>query len=261
MLAVIAALLVLAASTETRPRLTSTEDQPQVNEHRAPTNNTDDYQNESLSIARLGAKPQTDSTEKQQDNCSNIICSTLRGIWDWILDAVIVPANFFTLAVAAFTYLLYEVTKEQRRSNAQLERAYVFFRDTELLSEEHEPGFEGGDYRLIFENFGKTPAVVIRVRCGTGEFDSPPNPKVAPSEELPFGAIIGAGMVWPRGQVSIRTAWGRGRRADGGGVFLYGEIVYRDIFKNEQSSWFCRRWGGTQFVLADLTDEKLNGYT
>jgi len=72
--------------------------------------------------------------------------------------------------------------------------------------------------------------------------------------------VIGAGVGWERGRIALTQDKIEQAKAGKGSIYLYGEIVYRDIFKNERKSWFCRRWQDQQFILSNLIDEKLNGY-
>jgi len=148
-----------------------------------------------------------------------------------------------------------------------IERAYVFFWDVERDDRTYKLG-DGrtttllSDRRIVvYKNCGKTPAIITKTRLNCDVFAEPPIPQTAPEKELPSGAIIDAGGGWPRGKVSVTKEKIERAKAEDATIYLYGEITYRDIFKKEQRSWFCRRWNGKQFVLGDLNDEKLNGYT
>jgi hypothetical protein len=147
-----------------------------------------------------------------------------------------------------------------------IERAYVFFwdverRDFSFQARDRTIVIPTSGQNVIYRNCGKTPAIVVKTKLGCDVFAQPPDPTTATEKTLPSGAVIGASDDWRRGKVDVSKEKIEQAKSEGTAIYLYGEITYRDIFKNEQRTWFCRRWTGDQFVLGDLTDEKLNGYT
>ena len=148
-----------------------------------------------------------------------------------------------------------------------VERAYMFFEDIEGKGFTFKT-LSGRtvilpikDYTVIYKNSGRTPAIITRTRLGCDVFAEPPLPTSAKDTEVPSGAVVSAGVKWPRGAVSITKEMVLRAEAEKSTIYLYGEITYRDIFKQERRTWYCRRFSGKQFALGDLTDEKLNGYT
>lgn len=204
--------------------------------------------------------------------------------WPWLIFGFRLKVTDSLLAL--FTLLLFFVGTWQgyqlNRTVAaaeRTERAYVFFCDVCDVRDQSlsVPGSQSGLGRregseadrdeevvqkvVIYRNSGRTPAVVTKIRLGCDVFPVPPEPQNAPSEEMPIGGVIGAGVEWPRGRIALTLDKIERAKAGKGLIYLYGEIVYRDIFRKERRSWFCRRWQGQQFILSDLIDEKLNGYT
>lgn len=150
-----------------------------------------------------------------------------------------------------------EATARSAEAMIAAERAYVFFLDTEDAGVTFYPA-----YRVIWQNFGKTPAFVTGVRLGFFLADEPPGTAEPSRYEIPFGAIIGAGGAWPRGQVSTK-AFVEAQKANPNEphiAWLIGEISYRDIHGRDHRSWFCRRYTGKQFILDGDVDDALNGY-
>ena len=154
--------------------------------------------------------------------------------------------------LAAATKDTAEAATQSAEHFPNVERAYVFFCDADVKNQ-----------KVIYWNWGKTPAVVTGIQLGCNVFESPPAPQDAPlQEKTPIGAVIGAGVPWERGTIPLTQDEIIERANAGKGlVYLYGEIHYRDIFKNERWSRFCRCWQGQQFILSDLTDKELNDYT
>jgi len=149
-----------------------------------------------------------------------------------------------------------EAAKKTVDTMAAAERAYVFFLDTRKIdTKTAHPAF-----RVIWRNFGKTPAMVTGVRLGIVAGDAPPNPAEMPRYEMPFGAIIGAGEEWPRGQVSMKNAVDDASK-DSLPIYLAGEVTYLDIHEQPHRTWFCRLFTGAQFILDPDIDRDLNGYS
>lgn len=143
------------------------------------------------------------------------------------------------------------------------ERAYVFFYDAELGPPVGDlSGSMSRKVTVIFRNFGRTPAIVLGYRLSTGYFEEPPLPSKALAKDMPSGAVIAANDTWGR---SIRLEFTQiqeeNRQKKVVEAYLYGEIVYRDMFKTDQHAWFCRRYTGKQFVLGDLIAGHFNGST
>jgi hypothetical protein len=173
------------------------------------------------------------------------------------------PVSFLTLILAGSTIGLWLVTnktanvaRESARALADAERAYVFLFDVARSGSTQNPTF-----KLIWRNVGKTPAMVTSVRCWCGSADEPPIPQKGERRVLPKGEIIGPDISWERGQHTFTASDSRAGLRDEK-VYFCGEIAYLDVLqKKERRTWFCRAYHGRQFVLADLTDEKLNGHT
>lgn len=179
----------------------------------------------------------------------------------------VVLSLFFTGWAAVAAARAARAAQKSADAIPHIERAYVFFWDVQRrdFSFVPRPGrtvvIPTSGQNVIYRNCGKTPAVIVKTKLECDVFTQPPNPASAPEKTLPSGAVIGAGDDWPRGKVDVSKEKIERAKSEGAEIYLYGEITYRDIFKNEQRTWFCRRWTGDQFVLGDLTDEKLNGYT
>lgn len=162
-----------------------------------------------------------------------------------------------TGVLALVTFGLVYMAYRQERHFVRTERPYVFFGD----AKQEKRGVSGYDFFPVFVNTGKTPAIVTGIRLRIGEAIEPPIPQTAELRRMPQGAYIGANQPWPRGKVALTLAQHQAVVAKTAKVFLYGEIIYTDIFKKERRTWFCRTWNGKQFVLGDLTSEDLNGFT
>jgi hypothetical protein len=167
----------------------------------------------------------------------------------------------FTIVLAWSTIGLWSETKRSvrvaERAMTVLERAYVFFEDTKR---EKGPGITGR-YAVIFRNHGKTPAIAKSRRIACDYRDEPPDPTEPPKHAFPRGAIIGADDLWRRGIIEVTDDMIEQWQKGSGRIFLYGELIYLDIFNNEHRTWFCRRLSNRgEFVLDDMTDPRLNGY-
>lgn len=145
---------------------------------------------------------------------------------------------------------------ESAKAFTDTERAYVFFLDARQVGLVDNPTYE-----VIWKNFGKTPAMVTSLRMWCGPVNEPPLPTRGIVKDLPKGAIIGAGDTWQRGKHKF-SAEDKSAGMEGKKLFLSAEITYLDILQGKtRKTWFCRQYAGRQFVLPELTDEKLNGYT
>jgi hypothetical protein len=213
---------------------------------------------------RRAAKAGEDAARAGED--AAVIAKDQLNLSYWGFGGLVLTVIFTGWAAVAAARAA-KAAQKSADSLPNIERAYVFFWDVERrdFSFTPTPGrtvvIPTSGQNVIYRNCGKTPAVIVKTKLGCDVFAQPPNPADAPEKTLPSGAVIGASDDWPRGKVDVSKEKIERAKSEGAAVYLYGEITYRDIFKNEQRSWFCRRWTGDQFVLGDLTDEKLNGYT
>lgn len=155
-----------------------------------------------------------------------------------------------------------QVALSERSMNV-MERPYVFFHDTQKLE---SPGFglaspPPNTFRIIWKNFGKTPALVTRVRLGLSHEDEGADPTTMPKHEMPFGAVIGVNDEWRRGQVVVTDAMIRDFAEDARPIWICGDITYNDLHGVEHRTWFCRFFVGAGFVLDDSCDAAFNGYS
>lgn len=148
-----------------------------------------------------------------------------------------------------------DAAESHARAAEAADRAYVFFADTRQLSPE-----QPFSYRIIWRNFGKTPAIVTGLRAGVVCADQPPLPSTMSSYELPVGAIIGAGDIWRRGGVSVVHLLEE-YTVSATPIWLCAEISYRTIHGREHRSWLCRIFTGNQFLLDADVGPEFNGYT
>lgn len=147
------------------------------------------------------------------------------------------------------------------RAMTVLERPYVFFEHAKKL----EPGtgmatYPINTFRVIWKNYGKTPALVTGVRLGISREDEGEDPATMPRYEMPFGAIIGVHDPWPRGQTVITEEMIKEFNEDARPIWLCGEVTYRDLHGKDHRTWFCRFFVGLGFVLDDGCNPAFNGY-
>jgi hypothetical protein len=167
-----------------------------------------------------------------------------------------------TIAIAYFTYVLHSVTgkaadaaKKSADALPNVERAYLFLRDTR--------DFRGGPFpenpgetkscvvQPIFDNLGKTPAILKSYRCGivaNGKVPTTNDLLGLTEQRLKERAIASGGYFSPTVKVEIRGDW-KPRPftlpyADR--VFLVGTLQYDDVFRGRQETCFCWEldWAG-----------------
>jgi hypothetical protein len=160
-----------------------------------------------------------------------------------------------------------DAAKKSADSLRNIERAYVFI-DYELLKERNAAIKVGGISRckqieLVLKNFGRTPAVVNGINCKCHYWPNRYLPETEPdSIKIPSGIAIGSGSPWSipanfEGAVSdIDNAMN-----GAGSIYLYGTIMYLDMFGEQRETGFCCEWNFAegQFFMAPNT--KLNYYT
>jgi hypothetical protein len=155
---------------------------------------------------------------------------------------------FGTLAIAAFTFILYRATAKlweaSERQLAHLEvtaerqlRAYVFVTSSEVTNVAEGDGIP--EAHVVIKNTGQTPAYDLVNVTGIAANRYPPPPGLiltVPEEELSEGRTkmsLGPGDVSLSNTSAGRslTAEQRASVADGTGVvYVYGELRYRDAF-------------------------------
>ena len=160
--------------------------------------------------------------------------------------------GFLGLVTAGLVY----IGIRQEKHFVRIERPYVFYGDVKQT----KLGLNGREFQPIFMNVGKTAAIVIGTRLQIAPMSEPPIPQTAKEKKIPRGAFISANAQWPRGKVTMPIHFQPAAK-DTVKYYLFGEITYLDVFQKEHRTWFCRVWDGAQFILGNLTSEKLNGYT
>lgn len=150
----------------------------------------------------------------------------------------------------------------------QSDRAYVFLHTTKKdRAPDRTPT---RIYGPIFKNFGRTPAFMLSLKLNAGFFDRAPDPTLAVTEYImPQPHVIPVDGEWPYrhyfqiGEMDrVFEQWQAGRRE----LWLYGSIVYRDVYGVEHHTWFSRVFSDGSFVFGkdpeheDLQKWELNGY-
>jgi hypothetical protein len=185
------------------------------------------------------------------------------------------PVAAFTGILALSTCLLWWVTRtaaNAARDAAEalplIERAYVFVevRLTEALIYSLT-GNAPSDVEIHFQNHGKTPAMLNKVRgyCIIQQENPSALLSFEGSErELPQGLVIKSGGIWiEKVPARISSAQMGEIERSNTNLFCVGRIEYKDVMGKRYETGFCWRYmyhmQRGRFVIAD--DTKLNYYT
>jgi hypothetical protein len=177
---------------------------------------------------------------------------------DWIdeLNA------FSTLVIALFTVALFGSVVYQVRDFRTRERSWMMVEVPNASPLIQQDGIEL-KYRFMVEtkNFGETPATIVDVECSAAVLKSTDNLTEEPSyrsnpEGTPYPLAPKAGN-----RIILEIdgdGWndiGKGTRR----FYLFGRIIYRDIFKKRHETRFCYRWYAPRTdgikLLARFVDE------
>ncbi|PDQ21646.1 hypothetical protein CN311_08325 [Mesorhizobium sanjuanii] len=109
---------------------------------------------------------------------------------------------------------------------------------------------------VTFKNFGRTPALIRKLRISYVLADGPPDPEKESAFEriYPDDSVIGHGETWPyKGfvpQFQGRTVNDliKIHKKTGERLFVFGKIVYIDSFGKEHYTRFCREFTGRSFT-------------
>jgi hypothetical protein len=164
------------------------------------------------------------------------------------------------IALWFYTKAAADAAKKSAEALPVIERAYIFI-DACVLEDIEAYRF---DFSVVFSNFGKTPAILIKARgaCIWGELP----PGKFPEIDLPFpdGGVV----VKPSGSDSIKIStyippdiFGKIAREELR-AFCYGIIEYCDIWKNWHETGFCWEVNpDPDSRRARIADSPLNYYT
>lgn len=193
-----------------------------------------------------------------------------------------------TIAIAWFTWTLYQSSEKMWRVNRQttfaaihsaqaakkaveyaprVERAYLFLSlDVKSRIEIWQPHVD--DTRSYiefgFKNHGKTPAVVEELHV-TAMFwaESWPAMEIAEKLVIQRGWVISAGETQGEYKTEFSlhdSAVERARKREGY-ILFWGKVVYRDVFKEVHESGWCRAFDFKSEGWRFAGDETLNYYT
>lgn len=122
-----------------------------------------------------------------------------------------------------------------------------------------------------FRNYGRTPAIIKKLSIEYVLAETPPKPRNCPIVRIyPDDMVMPQDEEWPRkhfvppmdGQPLLRDIIPLHNK-DGKRLFVYGEIVYRDAFKKNRVTGFCRVWDGSNFTYnqTDVNGQNDLNYT
>jgi len=194
-------------------------------------------------------------------------------LYDVSITDVLLAA--FTLALAYFTYLLYEVTRELRKVAHRQDRHYTLTERAYLeLSHEH-PGLKWSDdgrpgFQLKMTNKGSTPCRLVDFKMGfalwyrKGSFDLLPAPVYDKTSEF----NPARGFLLPGGYIYV-SCWKVKDNTDfqvqigkGATLLAYCYVEYSDIFGNLHHAGWGREYEpvneGKQNNLGYLSSEDYN---
>ncbi|MER9683501.1 hypothetical protein NKJ23_30095 [Mesorhizobium sp. M0184] len=123
---------------------------------------------------------------------------------------------------------------------------------------------------VTFKNFGRTPALIRKLRISYVLAEDPPDPEKESAFEriYPDDSVIGHGETWPyKGfipQFQGRTVNDliKDHKKNGKRLFVFGKIVYIDSFGKENYTRFCREFNGRNFTYnrTDVDHQKNLNY-
>jgi hypothetical protein len=140
-------------------------------------------------------------------------------------------------------YMAAEAALKTAESLITIERAYVFAKVEAQHVNEHGNGGITITAQIQFWNYGKTPAIPIRVQWTGQETAMIPQNLAGADRDVPYwheGITIAPGRaisvhhalgITPDGLIGIRT----GSRT----VYVWGRLEYRDVFNNAHETGFC----------------------
>ena len=184
-------------------------------------------------------------------------------IWNWIVNLFWWSFDHFTplgiAAAATVTYAVFAILQWRaisRQSDAlvSLESPKVFFRDVDEVA----GAFHPRAVHLVLENYGRTRAFIDEINIDIiARAKLPRNPDYAPDARLPPEQIFHAMdtdkpfNVTPHFEVTMDEL--DGVNAQRLRLWVYGRIVYHDLFNYEHIRGFCghfRRLNaeGQQFI-------------
>jgi hypothetical protein len=221
-----------------------------------------------------------------------IFRNTFRGInciLDWIGTNSAAIIALATIAIAWFTYTLWQTSKEQSNhlqesitvaqraakaaegsANAltATERAYLFV----YVSPKNESKFGIGDNlgEVTINNCGRTPAIIKNIIAKSGYFNTLPD--ICQGIHIPIRPheTIIAGRPHPDEEISIDVKFTIAdsdqmedviRENSHMGVFIHGCIKYEDIFRNPQETRFYWRYNYSSHAFIRVEDKERNYQT
>lgn len=158
-----------------------------------------------------------------------------------------------------------ETARNQGEFLVAAERAYIVYEGTRgnRNEEDYLPDY---DYGFTFLNVGKTAGFVTGFELRLDRFEAPPNCKAIIGQDIrPMaqGHTVAASGKWPHavGERRRITPIDRAlREVDGKDLYVFGVVVYKDIFNKTHETWFCRVYRKPHFAIEWLnsTDQNHN---
>jgi hypothetical protein len=151
------------------------------------------------------------------------------------------------------------------RALPTLERAYVFLGKDIAVTLPDVLGPSAAvriTFHASFTNHGRTPAVIRWINLDHRYLGELPEGIFEDHERHGVGIVIGAGETHALAdsQLTIpRSEWQRAETGDGA-IYLYGRVVYRDVFSAQHETYFCWRYDIPSRAFVVVESEALNRY-
>jgi len=165
---------------------------------------------------------------------------------DWLLV-------LFNGILALFTIRLWQSTEKLWESGAALERAYMFieprkpeFPSGNIMYPDTTPGDEAVSVYYAFVNHGRTPAVISGLDVHFQILTNAPDNTLAlpPNTILENDRVVEPSVTWKKTTHelghSLNSDQLKALKEGQAFLWLYGSIVYEDVFGNERRTRF--RW-------------------